>query len=74
MSHGTQKTKPVEQNSADTLYRHKGFPFMLLAKIRAKIRQPSLRWSFIYARNHSQFYGLLNSDETIQNNANLLVY
>ena len=42
MSHGTQKTKPVEQNSADTLYRDKGFAFMLLA-IRTKIRQPSLK-------------------------------
>ena len=25
------------------IYRHKGFPFMLLAKIRTKIRQPSLK-------------------------------
>ena len=43
MSHGTKKTKPVEQNLVDTLYRHKGFPFMLLTKIRTKIRQPSLK-------------------------------
>ena len=25
------------------IYRHKGLPFMLLAKIRTKIRQPSLK-------------------------------
>ena len=47
MSHGTQKTKPVEQNLADTLYRHKGFLFMLLAKIRTKIRQPFFNEAFI---------------------------
>ena len=37
---------------------------LLLAKIRTKIRRPSLKWSF-YLRKKSQFYGLLNSDETI---------
>ena len=35
------------------IYRHKGLPFMLLAKIRTKIRQPSFKWSY-YLRKKSQ--------------------
>ena len=35
-------------------------------RLEQKSDNPLLNEAFIYARNHSQFYGLLNSDETIQ--------
>ena len=35
-------------------------------KLEQKSDNPLLNEAFIYARNHSQFYDLLNSDETIQ--------
>ena len=35
-------------------------------RLEQKSDNPLLHEAFIYARNHSQFYDLLNSDETIQ--------
>ena len=63
MSHGTQKKKPVEQNLADTLYRHNMLCY--LQRLEQKSDNALLNEAFIYVRNHSQFYGLLNSDEAI---------
>ena len=35
-------------------------------RLEQKTDNPLLNEAFIYARNHSQFYALLNSNETIQ--------
>ena len=65
----TQKTKPVEQNRLGRYPLSIDVKASLLCywqKLEQKSDNPLLNEAFIYARNHSQFYDLLNSDETIQ--------
>ena len=65
----TQKTKPVEQNRLGRYPLSIDVKASLLCywqKLEQKSDNPLLNEAFIYARNHSQFYDLLNSDETMQ--------
>ena len=69
MSHGRQKSQPVEQNLANTLYLY-NIKVSLLCywqRLEQKSDNPLLNQIssyLLYARNYRQFDGSLNSDET----------